>query len=135
VAKIISSAKQVQEANDVKYDEVPVPEWGEDGNDPDLALRIRSLTARELITFTSLKGENQKQAIVRGLIMSAVDEQGERIFDESDIKWLMGKNVSVLHRIQDAILVLNGMKQKPVQLDENGEPVEEDDELTKAGKG
>jgi hypothetical protein len=108
VAKLITS-RQVQESNDVRYRDIPVPEWG----DEETALRIRSFTARELMTFTSLKGENQKQGIVRGLIMCAVDEHGDRIFTNDDIPWLMDKNVRVLHRIQESILILNGMRKDP----------------------
>ena len=116
-------ARQIQESNDVQYRDIPVDEW-----EKGASLRIRSFSARELVAFTSLKGENQKQGIVRGLIMCAVDEGGERIFTNDDVPWLMDKNVKVLHRIQEAILILNGMK------DEKPDSEGEETELEKAGK-
>jgi len=124
MARIIS-ARQVQEVNDVRYRDIAVPEWG----DEDAVLRIRSFTARELVAFTSLKGDNQKQGIVRGLIMCAVDDNGERIFSNDDIQWLMDKNVRVLHRVQEGILVLNGLRKDPEE--EEGEA----NTLENAGKG
>ena len=126
MGKLITSAQQVRDANDTKYDLVPVPEWG----DKDTMLRIRSMSANEIKKFTSLKGENQKTAMARALIMCAVDETGEEIFTTDDVGWMMDKNVAVLHRVQDAILILNGMKDKPKDPDDE----EEDDEVTKAGK-
>jgi hypothetical protein len=127
MAKLISS-RQVQESNDVRYRDIPVDEWEQGAS-----LRIRSFTARELVSFTSLKGDNQKQGIVRGLIMCAVDENGERIFTNDDVGWLMDKNVKVLHRIQEAILIHNGMRKDPDA--EDGDDEGNGDKLQAAGKG
>ena len=126
MAKLISS-RQVQESNDVRYRDIPVDEWEEGAS-----LRIRSFTARELVSFTSLKGDNQKQGIVRGLIMCAVDENGDRIFTNDDIGWLMDKNVKILHRIQEAILIHNGMRKDPDVEDDDDD---NGDKLQSAGKG
>ncbi len=109
MAKNFISAQQVREVNDVKYRETSVPEWG----DAESVLRLRSMTAQEMVKFTNLKGENQKQGIVRGLIMCAVDDVGENIFSNDDISWLMEKNIAVLRRVQDDILILNGLKDDP----------------------
>ena len=116
-------AQEIREVNDVQYRLIPVPEWGGE----DAEIRIRSMSAGELVKFTNLKGENAKQGMVRALVMCAVDEDGERIFTTDDVAWLMDKNISVLHRIQDAILELNGMR-KAAESDE-------DDDVTRAGKG
>jgi len=122
VGKLIR-AQEIREVNDVQYRLIPVPEWGGE----DAEIRIRSMSAGELVKFTNLKGENAKQGMVRALVMCAVDEDGERIFTTDDVAWLMDKNISVLHRIQDAILELNGMR-KAAESDE-------DDDVTRAGKG
>jgi len=117
-------AREIREVNDVQYRLIPVPEWGGE----DAQIRIRSMSAGELVKFTNLKGENAKQGMVRALVMCAVDGDGERIFSTDDVAWLMDKNISVLHRIQDAILELNGMRKSAGESDE-------DDDVTRAGKG
>ena len=125
MGKLITSAQQVRDANDTQYRIVSVPEWG----DADSELRIRSMSANEISRFTNLKGDNQKSAMARALVMCAVDETGEPIFTMSDVPWMMDKSVSVLHRVQEAILMLNGMKKDPDAEDEDP-----DDEVTRAGK-
>jgi hypothetical protein len=124
--KLITSAQQVRDANDTQYRNVPVPEWG----DEDTELRIRSMSANEIRKFTNLKGDNQKSAMARAIVMCAVDETGDTIFTSDDINWMMDKSVAVLHRLQDAILILNGMKNAPTDDEDSS-----DDEVTKAGKG
>ena len=131
MGKLITNAQQVQQSNDTQYDFVPVPEWAPDGTPEDergeYEIRIKSLTAKELIAFTSLKGENAKEGMVRALILSAVDEDGQTIFDlNRDRKWLLEKNISVLRRCQRAMIKLNGLEDKPEG---------EDDNVTAAGKG
>lgn len=101
--RLIRSAQEVHEANDVRYATIHVPEWG----DEDTYIRIRSFSANELMRFTSLKGKSEKESIARGLMMCAVDENGDRIFSEADVKPLMSKSVAVLNRCQQAILELN----------------------------
>lgn len=123
VGKLITRSQQVREANDVRYAEVLVPEWGGE-NEADLpedeqsSIRLRSFSAQALVAFTSLKGVHEKQGLVRGLIMSACDQHGELIFTNEDVKWLMEKSVKVLRRLQDAILELNGLNKKKDQKEE-----------------
>lgn len=128
--RFITSAAQVQQANDVRYVNVPVPEWGEDGqNDDELHIRLRSFTANELMKFTSLKGKNEKEGMARGLAMCAVDENGDLIFsvhNPQDIRMLMTKSVAVLNRCQQAILTLNEIGgRKRDGSEDNGEDDEE----------
>lgn len=92
MAKRIFSRNEIIEANDLKVIEVEVPEWGED-----CYLLLRRLTAGEVRKFSSFKGEDSKKGMIWALIYSAIDEEGNRLFDaRTDMDLLEGKSMNVL---------------------------------------
>lgn len=89
-------------AQDIASVDVDVPEWGG-------AVRIRRLKASEAQEFASLDEAHRDEALYRIVAMSVVDEQGQRLFSENDIKLLRDKAFSALMRIQKAAIELNGL--------------------------
>lgn len=102
-------------ADDLTYEDVEVPEWGG-------TVRIRVMTGAErnrfeqsVITRRGKHTDLNLDAIREKLIaLCVVDENGERIFDESDIPALGEKNAAALTRIFDACQRLNGLTEADV---------------------
>ena len=96
------SKASVLSAEDFKYALVPCPEWGGD-------MRVRGLTAAEQALIS--KKVNAKQtddlAIIL-VIMGCVDDNGERLFENSDKDALKTKAYAVLDRLSKKILELSG---------------------------
>ena len=82
--------------------EVDVPEWGG-------VIGLRRLSAAEAQAFAKLDESQRQDALVRLVIMSAVDQDGRRLFDDSDASWLVEKSFASLVRIQRAAVELNGL--------------------------
>ena len=97
---------QFLKRDDVRYVDEPVPEWAEDGVVP--IVRMRSLSGAEK---DELENQISKQGAdgvakteIRGLrakflVKVIVDEQGRRIFDDSDAGQLAQKNAAALERL------------------------------------
>ncbi len=89
---------------------VDVPEWG-------LSVFIRPLTVLEHAKLADLgvkyeKGSNvdrMKNGTMRLVQWAVCDDQGNSLFDATDIEALMNKPTSAFLRLQDEILALSGM--------------------------
>lgn len=93
-------------ALDLKREEVPVPEWGEDAT-----VLVGELSALDRMKFSqSVAAEENKDRhyIALGLTHFIINEDGSRVFDESDAELLAGKNIEVLSRIFDVAKRING---------------------------
>ena len=96
------SKQSVLSVEDFKYSVVPCPEWGGD-------MRVRGLTAAEQSIIQRRVNDNKTEDMaVIVSIMGCVDDNGERIFDNSDKDSLKGKSYAVLDRIAKRILELSG---------------------------
>lgn len=103
-------------AQDLKFEDVDVPEWGG-------AVRVKALTGKERDSFEAsmIKGEGKDRktdfsnmrARLCGLCM--VDESGARIFDDSEIALLGAKSSAALDRVFGIAQRLNGMSQKDIE--------------------
>lgn len=102
----LTSALDILQIDDLEVMEVSIPEWGKDA-----VVLIRRLSADEVIKFVADKGKDEvrKDAAIKLLILSVVDESGQRIFDESHIEGLKKKSMKAILRIQEAALEHNGM--------------------------
>lgn len=112
------SAADILKAEDLDYKEVEVPEWGG-------TIRLRAMSAVDsLIFLVAMEGENKKkQANTRLVAMSVVDENGNKVFTENQLSALEGKNVRVINRLAEEVLILNGMSAKKKDAEKKAEDV------------
>ena len=103
------TAEQILEMDDLNTMDVEVPEWPIDG-EPGI-VRLKTLSAREALTFQKQMQTNNKareDAMVSIVVLSAVDENGERLFNQKQVELLRDKSVKVFTRLQTAAMELNG---------------------------
>ena len=115
-------------ASDMKKEKIHVPEWGGD-------VWIKSLSGKERDAFESSmfkgKGKNRKENFAnlraRLLVWTLVDEQGNRLFDDSDATALGEKNAKALDRCFAKARELSGMSEEDVEeMTKNSETVQDD---------
>lgn len=105
--------ENVWEANDLVFEDIPIPEWTPgwvEGDDPS-CLRLRIMTAKEAIDFAKAmeNPNNERSAIVRAVVKTAVNEEGELLFTGSgDFDKLLGKSLAPYKRIRKVFFSLNG---------------------------
>ena len=89
---------------DLDVKEVKVPEWKGSVN-------VRGLTARERDSFEASIGAsaNLDNLRARLVVLTLVDEEGKRIFKDSDAKALGDKNAEVVNRLFDVARQMSGM--------------------------
>jgi len=103
--------QNILEADDLKRRSVKVPEWGGD-------LYVREMTAMEAVVFDVWLYDNKdnKAEIASNynamlVMLSACDEAGHRIFEDSDLDVLRSKNPKVIGKIARAVEKLNKLGQ------------------------
>ena len=105
--------KAVFGLNDITSEEVQVPEWK-------TSVWVRSMTLDERdaweasIVETNKGGEtkqNHKDFYSKLIVKTAVDEQGNRLFEDTDIPRLQKKSARAMGRIFKAAQRLNGIGQ------------------------
>lgn len=110
--------EQVYKAQDQQYGEIPIPEWAPTG-DPhpeEWVLKLRGMTGRERDLFEASmapKGNSKKPNLdnfrARLVVQCAVDEKGNRLFNNGDIKMLGEKSSLALSRVFDKCQEMNGL--------------------------
>lgn len=103
-------------ASDIKTEDVKVPEWGG-------VVRVRGLTAGERDAFeasmVSIRGQrvdpNFLNVRARLVMASVVNEDGQQMFTQSDIKKLSEKSASAMDRIYDVAQRLSGLSAEDIQ--------------------
>jgi hypothetical protein len=101
-------------ADDLPVHRVDVPEWGGTVN-------VRSMTGYERDQFeTSLtsgkdKSVNLKNIRARLVSLTAVDDNGERLFTDADVDALGRKSAAALDRVFAEAQILNGLRDKDVE--------------------
>ena len=102
------SARQILGADDIKIIDVDVPEWNG-------VVRLRMMTAAEAAEFDTSK----KDSAARLVVLTAVDEEGQRLFSNDDIPSLQKKALRAFVRLQEAGLRLNGLLAEDVPKTKN----------------
>lgn len=107
------SKDQILGAVDFNFVEVEVPEWGG-------SVRIRGLSAAERDQFEARLGVSQDLTNMRArLVVSClVDDDGNRIFKDSEASELGKKNAAVLTRLFDEVRNLSGMSDEALGIAE-----------------
>lgn len=109
------SRDQVLGAEDLSYEIVDVPEWGG-------KVRVRGLTGTERDAFEAsmVKSTGKIQKIdtanIRAKLcaLTMVDDEGERLFTDSDVALLGKKSASALDRVYDAAARLSKITKEDV---------------------
>ena len=107
---------QIKGVSDLETQEVDVPEWGG-------AVRLKSLTGTERDRFEAsvVQGQGRNTTVnmqnlrAKLVALSAIDEQGNSLFTEEDVKWLGGKSAKALNRLFNAAQSLSGLSESDVK--------------------
>ena len=104
---------EILAADDAKFAEVDVPEWGG-------KVRVRTISGTErdqFEEFASQANKGGRKFGVRGFLAALVicDESGKRVFDTKDIEALGNKNQKPLDRVWDVASSLNGLSEAAVE--------------------
>ena len=110
--------EQIWAAQDILWEDVPVPEWGGE-------VRVKGLTGRERDKFESdslskAKKGGQRDVILENMrarlvIMCAVDEKFQPLFDTRDVMRLGEKSAVALERVFAKAQALSGMTDEDME--------------------
>lgn len=108
--------EEILQAQDIEYEVVEVPEWGGE-------VRVRAMTAAERDAFEASILRQTKSGVqvemvnlrARLCAMTIVDEDGKRIFGDSDIAELGKKSAAALQRVFDAAMRLSKFGNEDIQ--------------------
>ena len=97
-------------AKDFDTQVVHVPEWGGD-------VTLRGLSSMDRDNFEADLAENQDLRNLRArlVVKAIVDEDGNRIFADSDAEALGAKNSSVIIRLFEEVRKMSGMSDEELQ--------------------
>lgn len=130
----ILTRDQILKIQDIKTEEVLIPEWG-DG----VGVIVRGLTGAERDTFEESiidqKGKKtrvvMRNARARLVSMSAVDENGKLIFTQADVEAIGQKNAAALDRIYEVASRLSGISEDDMEeLVKNSEAIQSEDSIS-----
>ena len=117
----ILTAEQILAMDDLNTMDVEIPEWKTADGEPGV-VRLKALTAREALTFQKQLNQNAKareDAMISIVVLSAVDENGDRIFNAKQMELLRDKSIRVFGRLQKAAMELNGFDDKTKKREED----------------
>ena len=107
---------EILSANDLKTEDVNVPEWGG-------AVRVRSFTGRERDAFEAsmVRGEGKDRKVdlsnmrARLVGLTVIDEAGLRLFSDEEVDLLGAKSGAALDRVFAVAQHLNGLSGADVE--------------------
>lgn len=100
--------EDIRRSDDLKRESVDVPEWGG-------TVYVRELTGRDKDRFDEAVYANTKAGeVIRGVrvllvCLSVCDDQGVRLFADTDLEWLADKSGAIIERLYEAASRLNGL--------------------------
>lgn len=102
--------EQILSASDRPYEDVNIPEWGG-------TVRVRLWGGWERDRWDALKTNGTTPDDARAAIaaFSLVDEQGNRMFTDADVKRLSEKSGLALDKVLAAVFRLNGIGQDELE--------------------
>lgn len=104
------SRESILAAKDFDYKDVEVPEWGG-------TVRLRGLSAAERDNFEATLAQTQDLSNLRSrlVVLALIDEEGNRLFKDSEAKALGEKNALVVMRLFELVRELSGMSDEDLQ--------------------
>jgi hypothetical protein len=115
---------QIQNVNDVQWEDIPVPEWDDAAEDGKAMVRIRGLSGDEVDKYEASlmrlrKGKPDlaiQSATARLVAWCLVDENMSRLFvNEDEVKELGKKSGRALQRCFDKAAELSGLRPGDVE--------------------
>ena len=104
-SKLLNFA-EIEASSDLAFEDVDVPEWGGQ-------IRIQGLSGNAATEFVDAQTkDNQKEAAYKIVWMTAITEDGSRVFgadEKKAIAFLKTKSFKVILRLQQAALRVNGL--------------------------
>lgn len=96
----ILSKNAILQADDFEFANVDCPEWGGE-------VRVRGLTAADQAYIAKLSNQDKKEILTLSVfIRGVVDENGERIFSNSDMDELKNRSYAVIERVAKKVIEL-----------------------------
>ncbi|NBW14405.1 MAG: hypothetical protein EBR82_41045 [Caulobacteraceae bacterium] len=101
--------KRLLGANDIKVQPIEVPEWGG-------TWYVRVLSGRDREAFEEALSAEQrmKNFRIRFLILAICDENGAKVFDQSDVDFLGDRNSVVINRVFEQAWTINAFTKEAV---------------------
>ena len=121
---------QILDADDLKTESVPVPDWGGSVNVRTMTGHERAQLELQVNKANAKKNGQAGLAVFRELLAveCIVDDAGAKLFTRVDIARLSQKSGRALDTVADVAMRLNGMKQEEVEeLVGKSEPTADDD--------
>jgi len=117
---MVLSKEQILQADDLKRESVDTPEW--DGEVLLRELRGRERDAFEEGSLDSKRNVTMANMRARLVAMSAIDEEGERLFTAKEATELGDKSATALNRLFEVCCRLSGITESDVdKLEKNSE--------------
>lgn len=111
------SRDAILSADDIKTQDVEVPEWG-----GTIRLRAMTGTERDKLEASTVQTRGGKASMnmlnfrARLVAACAVDESGQRLFiSDEDVKRLGNKNAAALNRVAEVASQISGMSESDVE--------------------
>jgi len=124
--------EQILKADDIKTEEVQVPEWGG-------SVLVRGMTGAERDRYEAAVVEqngkntkvNMRNARARLMTMTVVDEKGNKLFTQADIETLGQKSAAALQRVFEVATRLAGIGDEDLdELSKNSLPGQSEDSIS-----
>jgi len=109
---MVLSKEQILQADDLKRETVDIPEWGGE-------VLLRELRGRERDAFEEGSMDKQRNVTMtnmraRLVALSAIDEEGERLFTAKEATELGDKSATALNRLFEVCCRLSGITSEDV---------------------
>ncbi|MEU3441813.1 hypothetical protein ABZ755_15575 [Streptomyces griseoincarnatus] len=128
------SKDQITSADDRKWEDVPVPEWGGTVRLVGMSGTERNAYQSSLVVLGpngSVQRMNMTDQLAKLVAKCLVGEDGQRLFSDNEVKALGAKNGAVLERLGQVAQRLSGLRKEDVEAAEGkSEPTPSDASTT-----
>jgi hypothetical protein len=115
---------QILQAQDLRSEEVSVPEWGG-------VIKVRELAAGERERIAGLVTAHDGRSREIMVALTAIDGDGNQLFSLDDIEELAKKGEAAIQRVAEVASRLSGIgKAAEAQAEKNSDPSRSDDSIS-----
>jgi hypothetical protein len=113
---MLLSKDQILSANDIRYMDVEVPEWGGTVRVGTILASERNLYEQSLTTRVGNRRDvNLQHSHAKLVALCVVDLEGKRVFTEDDVHALSRKSSAAVDRVFDAAAKLNRISEADLE--------------------
>lgn len=106
---MLLSKEQIFAAQDLQSVDVDVPEWGGQ-------VKVKSMSAIDRINFEKVQeGLQNSELIIQLVLLTCIDADGNRLFNNDDLTKLQEKSPNVILRIFNEAIKLNLLNDKKIE--------------------